>query len=208
MTPSKKRQPPKEILPGLWHWTSYHGNISQDVHSYFVSRPGVLIDPMLPPGGLAWFKDVGAPRHILLTNRHHYRHGAEFLRAFGVRIRCHTSGRHEFVKRQNVTGFRHGERLAAGVRALKIGSLCQEETALHIPLSGGVLALGDSVIRTGNRLAFVPDWLMGDDPEAVKRGIKRAVRRLLVRKFDHLLLAHGAPWIGGAKRALRKFIQS
>ena len=57
-------------------------------------------------------------------------------------------------------------------------------------------------------LGFVPDQYMGEEPEAVKTALKSAYGSLLERKFDHLLLAHGDPWIGGGKAALREFVES
>ena len=72
----------------------------------------------------------------------------------------------------------------------------------------GVLAFGDAVIREEGSLDFVPDKYMGDDPEAVKRGLRAALRRLLERDFDHLLFAHGEPLVGGGKEALRDFLNS
>jgi hypothetical protein len=84
--------------------------------------------------------------------------------------------------------------------------LCPEETALLIPRGEGVLALGDAIVRDGDRLGFVPDELMGDDPGEVRRGLKRVFTDHLQRAFDHLLLAHGAPWIGGGKDGLRRFL--
>ena len=54
---------------------------------------------------------------------------------------------------------------------------------------------------------FVPDSLIGKEPEKVKRGLKAAYARLLALSFDHVLLAHGQPWVGGAKQALRRFLR-
>jgi hypothetical protein len=49
---------------------------------------------------------------------------------------------------------------------------------------------------------------MGDDPAGVKRGLRQAFRKhLREREFDHLLFAHGAPLIGGAKDALGRFLE-
>jgi hypothetical protein len=48
---------------------------------------------------------------------------------------------------------------------------------------------------------------MGDDPAGVKQGLCKAFRKhLREREFDHLLFAHGAPWIGGARAGLEKFL--
>lgn len=101
-------------------------------------------------------------------------------------------------------GFSPPARLPGGAVALKIGSLCPEETAYALP--GGVLSLGDSVVRAGKELSFVPDAYMGDDPEAVKRGLRRALARLALRTFRHLLLAHGEPFVGDGRQALRRFL--
>ncbi len=46
-----------------------------------------------------------------------------------------------------------------------------------------------------------------DDPEETKQSLREAYSRLLELDldFDILLLAHGRPWVGGAKDALRRF---
>ena len=197
----------KEVLPGLFHWTAMHEKIGSPVHSHFLRDAGVLLDPMLPAAGLDWFRKPGRePRTILLTNRHHWRHSARFVRAFGARVRCHRAGLHEFTKGEPVEAFEWGEDLPGGVEALEVGVLCPEETALLLPVEGGALAFADAVIRDEDgELGFVPDQYIGEDPAAVKRGLKSAFRRLLARDFEHLLFAHGEPWIGGGKAALERF---
>ena len=43
-------------------------------------------------------------------------------------------------------------------------------------------------------------------PVGVKAGLRTVYQRLAdALEFDHLLLAHGEPWIGGAREALRRF---
>jgi hypothetical protein len=198
----------QEILPGLFHWTTFHEGIGQDVHSYYIAgtQPAVLIDPRVPDEGLEWFEGRPRPEHIYLTNRLHYRHSDRFSKAFGATVWCHRAGLHHFSKRRPVTGFDHGQRLSGGITALAVGSLCPEETALYWPERGGVLSVGDAIVRDDTVLAFVPDELMGDDPAAVKRGLRAAFKRHLARAFDNLLFAHGEPWIGGAKAALAGFL--
>lgn len=201
----------KEILPGVFHWLVLHEKIELKVSSYYLvdAEGGMLVDPMVPEEGLEWFGEEGPPRHILLTNRHHYRHSGQFREAFGTTIWCHRAGLHEFTKGEEVKAFEHGQELPGGIMALEVGSLCPEETALFIPRSGGTLAFGDGLIRdpeTG--LDFVPDQYMGDDPEGVKAGLKTAFKGLLDREFDHLLFAHGLPVVTGGKEALRRFAEA
>ncbi|HWH68737.1 MAG TPA: hypothetical protein VNT26_05095 [Candidatus Sulfotelmatobacter sp.] len=195
-----------EIVPHIFHWTVFHEDIGQDVDSYCVTGlgPAILIDPMVPPDGLGWFRRQAKPEHIYLTNRLHYRGSDRFVEAFGATIWCHSAGLHEFKPSQRVKGFEHGDELPGGILALKVGSLCPEETALLIPVGAGALSIGDAAIRENQHLEFVPDSLMGDDPQGVKRGLRSAFSKLLERRFEHLLLAHGRPFVQGGKEALRQ----
>jgi len=122
---------------------------------------------------------------------------------------CHRAGLHEFSRGEVVQGFDFGDRLPAGTEALPVGSICPDESALFIPWARAMV-VADGVTRdpADGPLTFVPDFLLGDDPAAVKRGLCGAYARLLDRDFDHLIPAHGRPRIGGAKEALRKFIEA
>lgn len=196
----------REILPGLLHWTATHPKIRIEVSSYYLSGPGVLIDPLLPPGGVAALRTPGPPGHALLTNRHHWRHCRELVEAFGCTVWCNDAGLHEFTQGEPVRGFRAGDRLPGDIESHAVGAICPDETALHLRIGDGALAVADGVVRDGDGpLGFVPDELLGEDPEAVKQGLRTAYTRLLELEFDSLLLAHGHPWIGGAKDALHRF---
>ena len=143
---------------------------------------------------------------IVLTNRHHYRQADEFRARFGCAVLCHEAGLHEFADGREVEGFAFGDELAHGVRAKEVGVLTPEETAVHFE-GGGALAFADAVIRGDDGgLGFVPDGLLGDDPQAIKAGLRDAFARLAGElDFDALLLAHGEPMRQGARSALRAF---
>ena len=162
----------------------------------------MLIDPMPADGALPT-----RPRVVVLTNRHHLRHATEY----GCPIRCHEAGLHEFEGTGvDVEGFAFGEELAPGVRALEVGVLCPEETALHIAVGDGFLAFADAVIcADGRRLDLVPDYLLGDDPPAVTAGLRDAFVRLLEEEeFDGLLLAHGDPAPTGGRAQLEALVRA
>ncbi len=203
--------PLREVLPGVFHWTAVHPEIQVPVHCHYLEPQRMLLDPLVPDEGLAWF-ERRPPRHILLTNRLHSRHSARFVKAFGCEIWCNAEGLDHFgdegeLPGLTVRGFRAGEELPGGVRSFEVGELCADETAFWIPGPEPALAVADGVVRGARgRLAFVPDELIGDDPDPIKRALKAAYRRLLTLDFDHLLFAHGEPWIGGAKRALAAFV--
>jgi hypothetical protein len=199
--------PPQEILPGVWHWRAYHQGIGQDVGSYYLAEHGVLIDPMLPEGGVAWFSERGGVADILLSCRHHYRHSGDFVEAFGCGVGAPRSGLHEFTRGEPVQGFDPGDALPGGVVACEVGALSPDETALHIP-AARALVVADGIVQwePGGPLTFVPDFLMGDDPEAVKAGLAVAFERLLALDFEHLLLTHRDPVLGDGKDKLRTFL--
>jgi hypothetical protein len=115
---------------------------------------------------------------------------------------------HEFSSEQRVEPFDFGDELEGGVIAHEVDAICPDETALEIP-SARAVALADGLVRWGgleDSIGFVPDWLLGDDPEEVKRGLVASFERLLRLDFEHLLLAHGSPLIGDGKERLRAFV--
>ena len=200
----------REILTDIFHWRTEHPDIHVVVDSYYIAglEPACLIDPLEPAEGVAWFEGREPPRHIYLTNRLHERHCQAFVDTFGCAVWCHSSGLHEFADSDlQVRAYEHGAELPGGIRALEVAVLCPEETALHIPLAGGVLSLGDAVIRDADSLSFVPDYLIGDDPPTIKRGLRDALLALCQQEqFGHLLLAHGEPVIGDGREVLRRFL--
>jgi hypothetical protein len=206
--------PIREILPGIFHWTSVHPEIRIPVSSHYVAPARMLLDPLVPDEGLAWFGRRAPPEHVLLTNRLHSRHSARFVERYGCAVWCNEAGLDHFgsegeIQGLTVRGFQPGELLPGGIESHAVGVLCPDETAFRIPGAEPALAIADGVVRDGDGpLAFVPDPLLGDDPEAVKRGLRQAYRRLLALDFDHLLLAHGNPWLGGAHAALAAFVGS
>lgn len=205
----------QEIASGLWDWATFHEGIGQEVHSHLVAASGTLIDPRLPDdGGVEAVAAVARPQRIVLTNRHHLRHASAFVEAFGCSVWCHEAGVHEFAPaaKPAVKAFAFGDVLAADVRAVEIGALTPEETALALKAEDGGtwLALADVLTRPGGdgALEYFPDALLGDDPDAVRGAMTAALRRVLENEtFTGLLLAHGEPLPDG-RRALEAFVAS
>jgi hypothetical protein len=197
----------KEIGPGIHHWKAVHPNIGVEVSSYYVEPAATLVDPLLPPEGIERFRSLRAPERIVLTNRHHYRHSDRFQAEFGCTVLASEPGLHDFADDRPVEGFAFGDRLAEGITAHEVGAICPDETALHIELGDGFLSVADGFINYDG-LGFVPDNLIGDDPEAVREGLRDSYRRLLTLDFDGLMCAHGDPMPSGGKQALGDFVGS
>lgn len=196
----------QRILPGVLHWTSIHPRHGIEISSYLLEAERVLIDPMVPAEGLEWFEEHGAPQAILLTNRHHYRDSGAFAERFGTPVMVNRLGAQEFTTGEPVTFFAPGDDLPGDVLALEVGGICADETAL-LARGHRAIAVADGLVRMPSDapLGFVPDSLM-HDPERTRARLLDAYQRLLDLDFDHLLLAHGHPMVGGAKEALRRFV--
>jgi hypothetical protein len=210
---------PIPVRPGLLHWTARHPKIGIEVSTHWLADAKVLLDPLLPEGGLDWLEQAGPPEHVILTNRHHWRHSSEIVERFGCPVWCNELGLHELEDepgREHVRGFRAGDPLPGGIESHEVGVLCPDETALRFALAdgGACLAVADGVVRMGEGargdgpLVFVPDFLIADEAaavEAVKRGLREAYGRLCELEWDTLLLAHGLPLVGDGRDRLRAF---
>ena len=77
--------------------------------SYYLAPERVVLDPMVPREGLEWFETVGAPEHVLLTNRHHDRHAWRLRDALGCEVHCIRNGCYELAGRGPVSPFDFGD---------------------------------------------------------------------------------------------------
>ena len=197
----------REIRPGLWHWTAIHPSIGITVSGYRLVAERVLLDPVVPEEGAAGVLVDLPPTDVLLTNRHHWRGCTELIAAFGVTVHAPRSGLHEFGLDRPVTPYDPGDELPGGAVVHEVGHLCPDEMALWFP-AYRALAIADGAIRhpPGGPLAFVPDRLIGENPEPVKAALRDRYGELARGlRPDVLLLAHGEPIIDGGGAELARF---
>lgn len=196
----------QEVLPGIWDWQAFYDKLGMPVHSHSVR--GTLIDPILPEEGIDAVRQL-EPQRIVLSNRHHDRHSQRLVEELDLPVLCHRAGLYEFGDRRlEPTGYDDGGEIAPGIEAYEVLEGWHGECALHVP-DAELLIIADSVIRDpGPDLSFVPDRYLGEDAAEEKARLRAGLRTLLDLEFDHLMFAHGAPWIGGAKAALREFVQA
>jgi len=196
----------QEVIPGVVRWTARHPKIGMDVHSHLVLGSGTVIDPLLPPEGIDALSGRNIER-VVLSCRHHLRDSELVAAEFGCPILAHEAGLHEFEDGPAVAGFAFGDELAEDLTALEMGAIAPDDTVLRIDQGGGALLFADAVINYG-KPGFVPDNLIGDDPEGVKEQVRERARDLLSEPFEHLLFAHGEPRLGDGRDALREFAES
>jgi glyoxylase-like metal-dependent hydrolase (beta-lactamase superfamily II) len=193
----------EEVLPGVHRWTAKHPNHGLEVSCHHVAGSRTAIDPLIPAQGIGWFDDVGVDR-VVLSTRHHLRHAEQVAERFDCPILCHRSGLYEFENGPAVTGFDFGDPVADDVTALEMDSISPDDTVLRIDAGGGALLFADAVIHYGE-VGFVPDHLIGEEPQAVKDAVRERCRSFLEEEFEVLLFAHGTPLADGAREALAAF---
>lgn len=198
-----------EVIPGVLAWSGPHPSHGAIVHSHYLTRQRMAIDPIGVDGIVSALEHAGGVEQVVLTNRHHLRGSEEIVAATGAALRCPRVGLHAFEGPDAPAAIGYGwdEEVAEGVVAHEVGALSPDEGALHIAVGPGALAFADTVVADDGGLGFVPDSLM-DDPEETKAGILAALEPLLDLDFDVLLLAHGPPLPAAGKQALRAFAES
>ena len=181
-----------------------HEPIGTTVSSYFIAPAGVVIDPKVPAEGFEALP--AAPSQVVLTSGHHLRDAPAFAEHFSIPIRASVPAADHIGDEATVQTFAAGEQVADGVTGVHIGVLCPDEGALLIAHGGGALAIADGVTPRHGSLGFFSDALLGDDPPAIKRGLKQAYAALLDREFAHLLFAHGTPVLDTGRSDLEAFV--
>src|SRR5690349_2579304 len=85
-----------EVVPGIEHWSAPHPAHGQVVHSHYLTRQRVAIDPIGTDGLLDALRAAGGVEQVVLSNRHHLRGAEDIARELGAAIRVPRAGLHEF----------------------------------------------------------------------------------------------------------------
>ncbi|MDQ3958155.1 MAG: MBL fold metallo-hydrolase [Actinomycetota bacterium] len=194
----------EEIAPNLWWWTAAHPDWSpedledgkgweQAVSSYALSTEDrlVLIDPLVDD----WEQlDQLVERHgspaVLITIMWHVRSSPQILDRYdGASVWAHEPAAEWVGERTRLTNtFTVGDRLPGDVEAIHMRRI--EEVAYWLPLHNAVV-LGDTLLGHDGRAELCPPtWVRQSETIEPAR---EAVRELMGRKPDRLLLTHGGP---------------
>jgi glyoxylase-like metal-dependent hydrolase (beta-lactamase superfamily II) len=193
----------EELGPGLWWWTAPHPDWApedleggkgweQVVSSYALSASGlVLFDPLVEDwDGLdRLVAEHGAPA-ILITIFWHVRSSQQVLERYdGSSLWAHEPAAEWIGERTRVTHtFNPGDDLPGGVQAIPMRRI--EEIAYLLPEHNAVV-IGDTILRHGDRAELCPPtWVRKSETFAPA---EEAVRGLVARAPDRLLLTHGGP---------------
>jgi glyoxylase-like metal-dependent hydrolase (beta-lactamase superfamily II) len=194
----------QEVASGLYCWSEPHPEWNPEdleggegweeiVSSYALVGDGklVLFDPLVadwtPLDRLV--EEHGSPS-ILVTILWHARSSQEILERYdGAALWAHEPAAGWVDERTRVTNtFKVGDALPGGVEAIHMRRI--EEIAFWLPDHNSVV-VGDTILGHGDRAALCPPtWVRKNE---TFEPAKEAVRELMERKPDRLLLTHGGP---------------
>jgi len=195
-----------EVIPGIFHWRTFHAPIRAHVSSYAIPSAGIVIDPKIPDDGFTELPE--RPQQVVLTSGHHDRDAQAFADEFAIPIRASLEARDHLGGALEIEPMNEADEVAPGVTYIHIGKLAEDEGALHIAVERGALAFADALNTYSGGLGFFADELLGAHPDRVKAGLKDSFRGLLSRDFHHLLFAHGDPVLHDGKTELREFAKT
>jgi glyoxylase-like metal-dependent hydrolase (beta-lactamase superfamily II) len=199
----------QEIAPGLWWWSAPHlewkpedledgRGWEQVVSSYALNAEGqlVLFDPLVADWApLDRLVEGTGPPAILVTILWHARSANEILDRYdGAAVWAHEPAAGWVGERTRVTNtFNVGDELPGSVEAIHMRRI--EEVAYWLP-SHTAAVVGDTILAHGDRAELCPPtWVRQSETFEPAR---QAVRELMERKPDRLLLTHGGPMDPGA----------
>ena len=192
---------PREILPGLTHWSV--GWQRYSLESYAIEQPSgcVLIDPSdYPPRSIGAIERFGVS-HVVITNHWHERASAMMRGRFGAEVWAPEG---DLAELESVTPDRvYGAdtELPAGLQAIALGTITDGEHALLWPENRGVLLVGDALGTTSYWTHN--EGQLGAHPRARP---PHALKGLLELPFTSLTVGHGEPILDVAKEALRRYL--
>lgn len=200
----------REILPGVFRWTRF---VKPGIpgSSYWIATPQgpIVVDPLIPHEGLERIAELGAPRALVLTNHEHERDAAAFQARFGAR--CYANIEPENGVSRRGMRFLTGTTLLDTFRTIDLGGIRTGEAGFLLAREGGILIVGDAflnfnphdsamTILAGLFLPYGPPSPYPAWYSLRPRESRQQLAALEELSFEHLLLSHGEPVIGGASK--------
>jgi glyoxylase-like metal-dependent hydrolase (beta-lactamase superfamily II) len=195
----------QEIAPGLWWWTAPHPDWTPEdledgegweeiVSSYALVADDslLLFDPLVEDWD--WLDrsvEQHGPPAVLITIFFHARSAQQILDRYeGASVWAYEPATEWVGERTRFTNtFKVGDRLPAGIEAVPTARA--HEVAYWLPQHNAVV-FGDTVLRHGDRATlFPPTWARRK--QEIIDAATQAVRELMERRPDRLLLTHGGP---------------
>jgi len=197
----------KQILPGMWQWSSFSAEKQLDFNGLFltVGEHKVLVDP--PPmtaEASTFIRRNGPVDYIIVTNRDHVREAATYQAEFKCQLQVPDADASQMDLRPTKT-FKDGELLPGGLWVIHLkDQKSPGESALFIQQGRGVLIVGDALI--GKPAGAVS--MLAADKYADATKAKEGLQRLLKYQFESLLVGDGTSILAAATQPVERLLQA
>jgi len=202
------------VAPSLLIWKSYDPALKADLFSTAITtRNGTfLVDPIpLADAALAQLLNAGSVTGVIVTNSNHLRASADFADRFSIPIFAHPHSfpdqRFPRTKVRQSNGLVRsrvgdGSKICDELAVITIDGAAAGEIVLHYTPNGGMLIIGDALINfEPYGFTFLPHKYCSNEKE-----MRRSLRKLLTRKAERMLFAHGPPIQSAASARLQQLL--
>lgn len=193
-----------QLRPDLFIWQNYDPTAKADLFSSAVATSGgiYLIDPiLLAKDHLAGLANIGPIAGIVMTNNNHQRASIDYADKFSVLIFAHRDSVPDKNRPPSVE-VADGTKIGDELEVVEIEGAAAGEIALYHAPNSGTIIVGDALIN------FEPYGFTSLPRKYCtnEKAMRRSLRKLLTRKAERLLFAHGAPILAGASARLQQLL--
>jgi len=194
----------QQIAPDLFFWQAYDRKVKADLSSAAITtRKGTfLVDPIpLTDVAVDQLRQAGAVAGVIVTNINHLRASDQFAERFDVPVYAR---RESFPEKApaHMAEIKNGAQICDSLEVIAIEGAVAGEIVLYSSKNGGALILGDALINfEPYGFAFLPRKYCANEKK-----MRRSLRKLLSRRSERILFAHGTPILSQATARLQELL--
>jgi metallo-beta-lactamase superfamily protein len=193
------------LTPALFAWQTYDPAVKADLFSSAIATSdGIwVVDPVpLLPNLWQTLCEIGPVAGIVVTNANHRRASVQFARDLNVAVFGQAEALAALAISQ-VRQVRDGETIGNELEVISLEGAAAGEIALYCSADGGTFIVGDALINfEPYGFSFLPRKYCLDEKQ-----MRRSLAKLLSRKAERMLFAHGAPILSGASTRLEQLLE-
>ncbi|MDB6146762.1 MAG: hypothetical protein JWO45_426 [Spartobacteria bacterium] len=191
------------VAPGIALWQIFDPRVKADLYSTAVETPAgiCLIDPIpLADSALKQLLRAHPPCAIVVTNQNHWRASPPLADQLSVPIIALAPD--PPMNTVPVSRAFAGMKIGDALEVIPIEGAVDGEIALYTATNNGTLIFGDALINLEPYgFDFLPRKYCINQKE-----IRRSLEKILDRKVERILFAHGTPICSGASKQLRDLL--
>jgi glyoxylase-like metal-dependent hydrolase (beta-lactamase superfamily II) len=194
------------VAPTLLFWQSYDPEVKADLSSTaIVTADGLFLFDPIPLGETAMKQllQIRSLAGVIVTNANHVRASGQFAEQFDLSIFAHLESFPDNAP-SRFTEIEDGTRIGNSLEVIAIEGAVPGEIALNSSGHDAALIVGDALINfEPYGFTFLPRKYCSNQKQ-----MRQSLRKLLGRKAERILFAHGTPILSQANARLQQLLDS